>query len=204
MKPTFFSFERPFHKLAGRVWSGWQHNTGEFWATPTVAAEIGVDHLPVIRDMVKVSDAVHLKPALTWAARIELVRDVDLKPYATLRAGERGVVGRTDGPLGEASVFLEHYHPGLEETANCAWFIPHYTDDILDAVRVIPEVQQLPCAVLQMQSQRTKNKRPRAEQLARIAATLLGGFSLLGCELFEQVGECYLWTVENVVHTTLA
>jgi hypothetical protein len=73
--------------------------------------------------------------ALTLGERVEFVGELDLFPADVVEVGERAVVGRRDRCTGAIELFLEHFHPKLDECSNCVQVTPHASQDILKLLR---------------------------------------------------------------------
>lgn len=80
---------------------------------------------------------LHAAPAFHVGQRIELLRGVNLDPYAHLAAGERGVVASVDPDTGVVDIKMELLHLGLAYWFNCMWLVPFETEELLSAVRLI-------------------------------------------------------------------
>jgi hypothetical protein len=150
-----------FRVSDGRPWSGfYKHGGGrmDIWTMPDtaglVARDIGlfdpslgaalaevalnasVDNRPVMLPRGTV------RPALVIGEHIEFLDGMNLWPHARIVPGERGVCARSDPTTGEVAVFMTAYHHGLERMSNCAWLIPHDSDEVLSGVRLIPRYDE--------------------------------------------------------------
>jgi hypothetical protein len=65
---------------------------------------------------------------LPEGSRVEFVADVDYEPYATVRAGEQGVVIFRDPYTRENWIKLDMHHPELTEYDNQVWINWHCAD----------------------------------------------------------------------------
>jgi hypothetical protein len=77
------------------------------------------------------------RQALMLGTVLRFSKEVDFWPHTSIERNERGVVGRLNEMTGEAAIFMEHWHPGLEDTANTISLVPHMTDDTLKIVRIV-------------------------------------------------------------------
>lgn len=66
--------------------------------------------------------------------KIEVLRVLDLMPYALVERGERGIVAQIDEDSGQVWIKLELFHAGLCDYDNHIWLMPFDTDDILDGI----------------------------------------------------------------------
>lgn len=67
--------------------------------------------------------------ALKIGDRVELLSEVNLQPYTTVRRGERGIVDDIDDD-GNMDIRLDACHPGLACYDNCMWVHPPYSGNV--------------------------------------------------------------------------
>lgn len=157
LRPVFWKW-----KQSPRVFSGWAppssgDELGELWAPPhavfdacavvrhdfdlvtRVIAAAAVPRLdttiegePV--DVRRMPADLPIERALRLGDRVCFEHDVAIIPYTVIAAGERGVIREVASRSGMVDIRMELLHIGLGEFENCAWLIPHQTDEWLSAI----------------------------------------------------------------------
>jgi hypothetical protein len=77
---------------------------------------------------------------LPIGTRVRFTADISYCPYATIRAGEEGVVSQCDPEISEDHIQLDKFHLGLAEYDNQVWVnsLCAYVADYIRAVLPIP------------------------------------------------------------------
>jgi hypothetical protein len=83
-----------------------------------------------------------------WAigALVQVIRDIDISPYAMIKVGEFGTVVAFFPDTKEITIELFNYHAGLGLWHNTIWCLWPYIDDISTALKLVTDRELIPLA----------------------------------------------------------